>query len=155
MGEIAILLYILVGIVIGVNAIFQTMQAGNHSPEIAHMFFGFAAAMWLFSLNYFLIAAHILLKSDNWKVFGLYSLFASIVSLIFMADTVYAAFIGLAPLWEMVYMWGMWSILWIQSFLAIFLGIKAVDKFSPHILIINGVASTFVPGALILLGIIL
>ena len=32
---------------------------------------------------------------------------------------------------------------------------KNVDKYTPHILILNGIASTFIPGFLILLGIIL
>jgi hypothetical protein len=49
----------------------------------------------------------------------------------------------------------MWGVLWAQSFLASLLCIKAIDKFSPHILILNGVASTFIPGFLILLGVIL
>jgi len=135
---------VLVGIVIAVNAVFQTAAANNHVT------FGFSAAMWLFALNYFIIATHIFIKADNWKVFGLYSLFASLVSFVFAGDT----FINSGP-WEMVYMWLMWAALWAQSFFAVMLDIKAVDKFTPYILIINGVASTFIPGFLILLGIIL
>ena len=135
---------ILVGVVIAINAIFQTAQATNYIA------FGFSAAMWLFSLNYFIIAAHIFFKSENWKVFGLYGLFAAIVSFTFAGEAIFTN----AP-WVLVYMWGMWGILWLQSFLAILLGIKAVDKVTPHILILNGIASTFIPGFLILLGIIL
>jgi len=135
---------ILVGFVIAINAVFQTAQAADHIT------FGFSAAMWLFAINYFIIAAHILLGATNWKVFGTYGLFAAIVSFVFAADSA----IGGAP-WEMVYMWAMWGILWAQSFFAILVGIKAVDKFTPHILILNGIASTFIPGFLILLGIIL
>ncbi|MDR2182948.1 MAG: AmiS/UreI family transporter [Clostridiales bacterium] len=134
----------LVGLIIAINAIFQTSAATDH---ITH---GFAAAMWLFALNYFIIAAHIFFKADNWKVFGLYGLFAAAVSFVFAGDTL--ASNGPA---EMIYMWGMWGILWSQGFLAILCGIKAVDKLTPHVLIINGIASTFVPGFLILLGIIL
>jgi len=135
---------ILVGIVIAINAIFQTRAATNHIT------YGFSAAMWLFALNYFIIAAHIFFKADNWKVFGLYGIFASVVSLIFAGDT----FINSGP-WEMIYMWLMWAVLWAQSFFAIVPEIKRIDKFTPHILIINGIASTFIPGFLILLGIIL
>jgi len=135
---------ILVGVVIATNAIFQTAQATNHVT------FGFSAAMWLFALNYFIIAAHIFFKSDNWKVFGLYGLFASIVSFTFMSETILTN----GP-WEMVYLWAMWGLLWAQSFLAIMVGSKAVDKFTPHILILNGIASTFIPGFLILMGVIL
>jgi len=135
---------ILVGIVIAINAIFQTHMATDHIT------YGFSAAMWLFALNYFVIAAHILMKSENWKIFGLYGFFASVVSIVFAGDTI----INNGP-WEMTYMWLMWAVLWAQSFLAIMLGIKVIDKFTPHILIINGIASTFIPGFLILLGIIL
>jgi len=141
---------VLIGIVIGTNAVFQTSQAVELEST---MHFGFSAAMWMFALNYIIIAAHIFFKSDNWKVFGLYALFAAIVSFIFAGDTAMALEHG-AP-WEMVYLWLMWAFLWTQSFLAILFGMKAVDKFSPHILILNGVASTFVPGMLILLGVIL
>jgi len=135
---------ILVGIVIAINAVFQTAMATDHVT------FGFSAAMWLFALNYFVIAAHILFKSDNWKVFGLYGLFASIVSFVFAGDT----FINNGP-WEMIYMWLMWAVLWAQGFVSIVLGNKAIDKLTPHVLILNGVTSTFIPGLLILLGIIL
>jgi len=135
---------VLVGLIIAINAVFQVAAADS---PITH---GFAAAMWLFALNYFIIAAHIFFKADNWKVFGLYSLFAAIVSFVFAGDT---AITG-GP-WEMIYLWGMWGILWVQSFLAILCGNKAVDKLTPHVLILNGIASTFVPGFLILLGIIL
>ncbi|MCL2564675.1 MAG: AmiS/UreI family transporter [Defluviitaleaceae bacterium] len=135
---------ILVGVIIAVNAVFQTAMATDHVT------FGFSAAMWLFALNYFIIATHIIIKADSWKVFGLYGFFASVVSLVFAGDT----FINNGP-WEMVYMWLMWAVLWAQSFFAIMPDIKAVDKFTPHILIINGIASTFIPGLLILLGIIL
>ena len=135
---------ILVGIIIGINAVFQTAQATDHVT------FGFSAAMWLFALNYLIIAAHIFLKSENWKVFGMYGLFASIVSFTFAVD----AFAANAP-GVMIYLWVMWGILWAQSFFAIMLGSKSIDKLTPHILILNGIASTFIPGFLILLGFIL
>ena len=135
---------VFVGLVIAVNAIFQISAADSHIT------FGFGAAMWLFALNYFIIAAHIFFKAENWKVFGLYSLFAAIVAFVFMGDTLIAG----GP-WEMIYMWGMWGVLWAQGFLAILCGVKAIDKLTPHVLILNGIASTFVPGFLILLGIIL
>ena len=135
---------ILVGVVIAINAVFQTQAATDHVT------YGFSAAMWLFALNYFIIAAHIFFKADNWKVFGIYGIFASLVSIVFAGDT----FINNGP-WEMIYLWLMWALLWAQSFFAIVPGIKSIDKMTPHILIINGIASTFIPGFLILLGIIL
>jgi len=135
---------VLVGLIISINAVFQTSAAADHVA------FGYSAAMWLFALNYFIIAAHIFFGSENWKAFGLYGLFASLVSFTFMGEAIVTG----AP-WEMIYMWGMWGVLWAQSFFASMLGVKAIDKFTPHILIVNGVASTFVPGFLILLGVIL
>ncbi len=133
-----------VGMIIGINAIFQTAQARDFIT------FGFSAAMWLFALNYFVIAAHIFFKCENWKVFGLYGLFASIVSFVFTGQ---ALVIG-SPL-VLVYLWAMWGVLWAQTFASILLENKAIDKYTPHVLIINGVASTFIPGFLILLGLIL
>ena len=135
---------VLVGAIIAINAIFNTARAADHIT------FGFSAAMWLFALNYFIIAAHIFLKSENWKIFGLYGLFASLVSFTFAAEAVMTSAPGV-----MVYLWIMWGLLWAQSFFAIMLESKAIAKFTPHILILNGVASTFVPGFLILLGVIL
>ena len=135
---------LLVGIIIAINAVFQTAQATNP------MTFGFAAAMWLFALNYFVLAAHMLLGAANWKVFGMYALFAAITSFVFAGESIYLG----APV-AMIYMWLMWGVLWGQSALASLFGIKAIDKISPHVLILNGIASTFVPGFLILMGIIL
>lgn len=138
------LVNLLVGAVIAVNAVFQTALSTNHVG------FGFAAATWMFAINYFIIAAHIFWGSKNWKIFGLYSLFACIISFTFAGDTL----LGGGPA-VMVYLWLMWAILWLQSFVALLLGIKSVDKLSPYVLITNGIASTFVPGLLILLGVIL
>jgi len=135
---------VLVGAVIAVNAVFSTAHAADHVG------FGITAATWMFALNYFIIAAHVLCGSENWKAFGLYALFASVVSFVFAGESIVTG----AP-WEFIYMWGMWGVLWAQGCLAILAGIKAIDKLTPHTLILNGVASTFVPGILILLGIIL
>jgi len=133
---------IFVGVIIAINAVFQTAQATGHVT------YGFSAAMWLFSLNYLIIASHILFRSENWKAFGLYGLFASVVSFTFAVEAILTG----TP-WELVYMWCMWGVLWAQSFFAIMLNVKAIDKFTPHILILNGIASTFIPGFLILLGV--
>ena len=135
---------LLVGVIIAINAVFQTYEAASFIE------FGFAAAMWLFALNYFIIATHILFNSENWKIFGLYGLFAAVISVIFAFDTIFSD----GP-WEMIYMWLMWAILWIQGFFAIVLNIKPIDKLTAPVLILNGIASTFIPGVLILLGSIL
>ena len=135
---------LLVGLIIAINAVFQISVATNH------LAFGFAAAMWMFALNYFIIAAHIFYKSENWKIFGLFSLFASIVSFVFAGDLLFTG----GPV-VMIFLWLMWALLWLQSFVAILLESTFVDKMGPYVLIANGIISTFVPGLLILLGIIL
>jgi len=134
----------IVALIIAINAVFQISQAYNHIA------FGFGAAMWLFAVSYFLVAIHILFKSTNWGAVGLYGLFAGLVSIAFAIDIIVAG----GP-WEMAYMWSMWSVLWLQSFFAISLNLNAINKVTPHVLILNGIASTFVPGILVLLGIIL
>ncbi|MCL2047770.1 MAG: AmiS/UreI family transporter [Defluviitaleaceae bacterium] len=139
---------VLVGLIIGINAVFQTSQAHLFADLPLHVYYGFSAAMWLFSLNYFLIAAHIFFKSTNWNVFGVFSMFAMLVSFTFAGEA------AMGGLWVFVYLWGMWGVLWAQSFVSILLGSKAIDKLSPHVLILNGVASTFVPGFLMLLGVL-
>lgn len=135
---------LLVGIVIAINAILQTVIANSYFE------FGFAAAIWLFSLNYLMIAFHIFYQSENWQVFGIYSLFAAVFSIIFAINNL----VYNGP-WELVYMWIMWAILWGQSFVAITLKCHKADKLSGAVLVINGIMSTFIPGVLILLGIIL
>jgi len=139
---------VFVGLVIAVNAIFQTGAAGA-AEEGGYIFYGFAAAMWMFALNYLIIAAHIFLKAENWKVFGVYSLFASLVAFVFAGD----AIVNGAP-WELIVLWFMWALLWAQSFFAIITGVKWIGKLTPWILIVNGVGSTFLPGVLILLGVL-
>ena len=134
----------LVGLVIAINAVFQTAQATGHVE------YGFSAAMWLFAFNYFIIAAHIFFGSENWKAFGLFGLFAAIVSFTFAGNAVFTNAPGV-----MIYMWCMWGVSWSQAFFSILVGSKAIAKFTPHILILNGIASTFIPGFLILLGAIL
>ena len=135
---------VLVGLIIGINAVFQTAGAACHTT------FGFAAAMWLFSLNYLVIAAHIFFKSQNWKAFGMYGLFAAIVSFTFAGEAIVVGAPGI-----MVYLWCMWGVLWAQGFFSIMLENNFINKYTPHILILNGIASTFIPGFLILLGFVL
>ena len=140
-----------VGILIAINAIIQTIIADSM------MEFGFAAAMWLFAINYLILAFHIFLKAESYKAFGLFSGFATIVSLIFAMHNMYLAItaaevaaFGIV----IIILWFMWAILWLQSFLAMTLEIKWINKLSVFILIFNGVLTTFLPGMLMVLGIL-
>ncbi|MCL2555902.1 MAG: AmiS/UreI family transporter [Firmicutes bacterium] len=138
-----------VGVLIAVNAILQTIIAGGmvDSPY-QMMHFGFAAAMWLFSVNYLILGFHVFLKAESYKAFGLFSAFASIVSFIFAVEAV------IAGGWLFIVLWFMWAVLWLQSFLTMTLEIKWAGKLSAAILIINGVISTFLPGMLMVLGVL-
>jgi len=127
----------LIGVVVAINAIFEVSQG----------IFASAAGMWIFALNYFIVAAHIFFGSKNWKILGIYGLFVAIVCMVFIVDSV------LAGAWVLVYLWAMWGILWIQGFFSIVCGSKLADKYTPHVLIINGIASCLVPGLLVLLEI--
>ena len=141
-----------VGALIAINATITVFRAGHREGyEFAH-----AAGGWLFTINYFIIAAHIFFKSESWKGFGFFSLFATIFSLIFAVDAIVNYFH-----WIFIYMWFMWALLWFQSFLAMGINYKEgckfaafIGKLSAPILIINGIASTFIPGILMLLGVI-
>jgi len=143
---------LVVGILIAVNAVIQTILAAGMTQypysDSQMMHFGFAAAMWLFAINYLILAFHIFFKAESYKAFGLFSAFAVIVSLIFAIETIVAR-----GGWLFIYLWFMWAVLWLQSFLAMMLEIKWAAKLSVPILIINGVLSTFLPGMLMVLGV--
>jgi len=144
---------LLVGVIIAINAVIQVVFAMQVEYG-AYLFFGFAAAGWLFAMNYFVLAAHILLKSESWNGFGLYGLFASLVSVAFAVYTFVTAN-GNVHLILLGVLWVLWAILWAQTFASIFLGSKKIDKITPHTLIFMGIVSTFVPGILILTGVFL
>ena len=140
----------LVGVLIAINAVLQTISATTFYE------FGFAAAMWLFAANYLILAFYIFLKAENYGTFGVFSAFATIVSLIFAIEQI----ITLASAYGhwmngiFIFLWGMWALLWLQSFLSTFFNNKFINKLTPYILIANGVLSTFVPGMLMVLGVI-
>ena len=133
---------LIVGLIILTNSIIGVVQATGIAD------YSNAAGGFLFAVNYILIfISHI--KEDNFKLFGFFELFATIVSLIYTVTT------AIAGVYILTYLWAMWAVLWFEGFLDSFCGIRAMSKVSPIILLANGLFSTFVPGVLILLGIIL
>ena len=133
---------LVVGLIIALNSIIGVVQASGIAD------YSNAAGGFLFAVNYILIfVSHI--KEDNFKMFGFFELFATIVSIIYAVST------ALSGVYILTYLWAMWALLWLEGFLDSFCGVKGMNKVSPIILIANGVLSTFVPGVLILLGIIL
>ena len=133
---------LIVGLIIALNSIIGVVQASGIAD------YSNAAGGFLFAVNYILIfVSHI--KEDNFKMFGFFELFATVVSIIYAVST------ALSGVYILTYLWAMWALLWLEGFLDSFCGVKGMSKVSPIILIANGVLSTFVPGVLILLGIIL
>ena len=89
---------ILVGMVVGIDAIFQT----SHSKGTID--FGHVAVMWIFSLNYILIAAHSFISPPDWLILGVYEIFASLVCAAFAYQS-----------WKqhngvLLYLWVMWGL---------------------------------------------
>ena len=133
---------LVVGLIIFINSVIGVLQA-NCIADYSN-----AAGGFLFAVNYILIfISHI--KEDVFKMFGFFELFATIVSLIYVVST------ALSGVYILTYLWAMWAVLWFEGFLDSFCNVKGMAKVSPFILIANGILSTFVPGILILLGIIL
>ena len=133
---------LMVGAIIFINSVIGVLQATSIEG------YSNSAGGFLFAVNYFLIfISHI--KEDNFKLFGFYELFASIISLIYVVST------AISGAYILTYLWVMWAVLWFEGFLDSFCNVKAMSKASPIVLLANGVLSTFVPGILILLGIIL
>ena len=133
---------LLVGAIIFINSIIGVFEATSIAD------YSNSAGGFLFAVNYLLIfISHI--KEDTFKLFGFYELFASIVSAIYVIST------AISGIYILTYLWAMWAVLWFEGFLDSFCNVKTMSKISPIILIANGILSTFVPGILILLGIIL
>ena len=133
---------LIVGLIIFINSIIGVL----HASAIAD--YSNAAGGFLFAVNYILIfISHI--REDNFKLFGFFELFATIVSLIYVVYT------AIGGVYILTYLWAMWAALWLEGFLDSFCNIKVMVKVSPFMLMANGILSTFVPGVLILLGIIL
>ena len=133
---------LLVGAIIFINSVIGVLQAASIAD------YSNSAGGFLFAVNYLLIfISHI--KEDTFKLFGFYELFAFIVSAIYVVST------AINGIYILTYLWAMWAILWFEGFLDSFCNIKNMDRISPIFLIANGILSTFVPGILILLGIIL
>lgn len=133
---------LIVGLIIFINSIVGVLQASQITD------YSNSAGGFLFAVNYILLyISHT--KEDNFKVFGFFELFACIVSVVYMISS------AIEGVYILTYLWLMWEVLWFEGFLDSFCGIKVMSKISPIVLIANGLFSTFIPGILILLGIIL
>jgi acid-activated urea channel len=133
---------LLVGFIVAVDSIIQTIIGKNGGS------YGQAAAMWVFAMNYFIIAAHTHFKPNDWKVFGLYELFAATFCFV-SAWKIYSTEHNLI----LVTLWLLWGLLWGQGFASKLL-VRKLEKLTPYFLIFSGIFSTFIPGLLMMLEII-
>jgi len=115
-----------------------------------------AAAGAAFALNFFVLGIHHLKEMTDFSLFGWFSLLMCLFSVANVIKTCVDAVIGalFSSLWIFIYLWSMWALLWGQAFLASGLKIKAVDKASPYIIIVNALSSLSVPAVLFLFGIL-
>ena len=108
-----------------------------------------AAAAFAFALNFLIIGIHHVKGADDFVLFGWFSFLMSLVSIMFVLQSV-ATSAG----WLFVYLWAMWAVLWGQAFVASALKVKAVDKLSPLIVIVNSIGSLIAPAILLLFGVL-
>ncbi|MDR1069364.1 MAG: hypothetical protein LBL37_01055 [Gracilibacteraceae bacterium] len=104
-----------------------------------------AAAGFLFGFTYVFIAANHLLQLDL-RAFGWYSVCVAVFAAL-SAWTCFSS--GAAPLGCL---WAAWAVLWLEGFLELSCGIKALGRIFPALSILEGVFAAFVPALLMLFG---
>jgi acid-activated urea channel len=103
------------------------------------------AAGFLFGFTYLFIAANYLFKLDP-RAFGVYSLcvaaFAALSATVCFSG-------GMVPL---ACLWTAWAVLWLEGFLELSCGIKALGKVFPWLSILEGIFAAFIPALMMLFG---
>jgi acid-activated urea channel len=105
-----------------------------------------AAAGFLFGFTYLFIAANYLLKLDL-RAFGYYS----ICVVVFAVVSAVVCFSGGAV--PLACLWTAWAVLWLEGFLELSCGIKALGRVFPALSILEGIFAAFVPAILMLFGV--
>jgi putative amide transporter protein len=130
----------LVGLIV---AIFAVAQEDLASIQLA-------AYVLLFAFTYLWVAYNAYIGADG-KGLGWYCLFVAITAVpvavitLSEADTVFLTWLGLN--------WAAWSVLWFLYFLLLALA-KPIGKLTAWVTLIQGVATAWIPGFLVLNGII-
>ena len=97
---------------------------------------------FLFGFTYLFIAGNYLLKLDL-RPFGWFSLFVVIYAVVMSVSSYYFGDVKICLLWAA------WSILWLEGFLELSLGLK-LGKFFPYLSILEGIFAAFIPAMLML-----
>jgi acid-activated urea channel len=103
------------------------------------------AAGFLFGFTYVFIAANYLLKLDL-RAFGWYSICVAA----FATTSAGVCFSGGAV--PLGCLWTAWAVLWLEGFLELSCGIKALGRIFPVLSILEGIFAAFVPAILMLFG---
>lgn len=101
------------------------------------------AAGFLFGFTYLFIMANHLFKLDL-RAFGYYSLCVTVFATVSAAVCFSGGMVPLACLWTA------WAILWLEGFLELCVGIKALGKIFPALSILEGIFATGIPGIMML-----
>jgi len=104
------------------------------------------AAGLLFGFTYLFIAANYLLKLDL-RAFGYYS----ICVVAFAVVSAVVCFLGGAV--PLACLWVAWAVLWLEGFLELSCGLKALGKIFPALSILEGVFAAFIPAIMMLFGV--
>jgi acid-activated urea channel len=104
------------------------------------------AAGFLFGFTYVFIAANHVLKLDL-RAFGWYSVCVAV----FAAASAGVCFSGGAV--PLGCLWTAWAVLWLEGFLELSCGIKALGRIFPALSILEGIFAAFVPAVLMLFGV--
>jgi acid-activated urea channel len=103
------------------------------------------AAGFLFGFTYVFIAANYLLKLDL-RAFGWYSA-CVVVFAVTSAAVCFSS--GAVPLGCL---WAAWAVLWLEGFLELSCGIKALGRIFPALSMLEGVFAAFIPALLMVFG---
>ena len=104
------------------------------------------AAGFLFGFTYLFIAGNYLFKLDL-RAFGNYSLCVAVFAVVSAINCFGNGAVPLGCLWTA------WAILWLEGFLELSCGIKALGKVFPALSIFEGVFAAFIPALLMLFGV--
>ena len=104
------------------------------------------AAGFLFGFTYVFIAGNYLFKLDL-RAFGWYSLCVVVFALVSAISCFSSGIVPLGCLWVA------WAVLWLEGFLELSCGIKALGKVFPVLSILEGIFAAFIPAIMMLNGI--
>ncbi|MDR0551631.1 MAG: hypothetical protein LBG72_06400 [Spirochaetaceae bacterium] len=110
------------------------------------------AAGFLFGFTYLFIAANYIFKLDL-RAFGWYSVCVAVFAAISAAVCFSDAANGYAGALPLGCLWTAWAVLWLEGFLELSCGIKALGRIFPALSILEGIFAAFLPAIAMLFGV--